>query len=119
MVVPKPLSAVLLVAVNPERASGGAEEGGRTCGLHVQGVSVLEHSSAAGCLEQGPDPGTEAELMGLYVPACDVDLEDDGCPWAGGGLEEKGLYCKESLQPGLGEVGGSFPRSLLEAPETC
>lgn len=71
MVAPKPLSAVLLVAVNPECASSGAGEGGKPRGLHAQGVSVLEHSSAAGCLEQGPDPGTEAELVGLYVPACE------------------------------------------------
>lgn len=128
--MPKPLSAILQVAVNPGCASGGSGEGGRTLSLWPPcprgpcGVPVPEHSLAAGCLEQGPASGMwgrcmEAELMGLCVPMHDVVLEDGGCPWVGGGLEEGGLSHRESLQPGLGGVGGSFPRPLLEAPETC
>jgi len=57
--------------------------------------------------------------MGLHVPTRDVGWEDGGCPWAGGGLEGWALSLRESLQPGLGGVEGSFPRRLLEAPETC
>lgn len=61
-----------------------------------------------------------AELMGLCIPPHDVGLDEDGdCPWPGGGLKEGGLSHRESLQPGLGDVGGSFPRTLLEGSETC
>lgn len=90
------------------------------------GVSVLEHSSAAGCLEQGPASGTwgsgmEAELMGLSIPTHDVGLEDGGCPWAGGGLEEGVLSHRASLQPGLGGLSpGPYWKPLKPAESfTC